>query len=79
MVKNPNYKNSDKSVFQNQSQETDRIDSFGYKTNKTGFSVGTEFEYFNDLNLGVETSTFYEDMKQMVQPQQNKNLRRELI
>jgi len=64
MVKNPNYKNSDKSVFfKIQSQETDRIDSFGYKTNKTGFSVGTEFEYFNDLNLGVETSTFYEDME----------------
>ena len=64
MVKNPNYKNSDKSVFfKIQSQETDRIDSFGYKTNKTGFSVGTEFEYFNDLNLGLQTSTFYEDME----------------
>ncbi len=64
MVNNPNYKNSDKSVFfKIQSQETDRIDSFGYKTNKTGFSVGTEFEYFNDLNLGVQTSTFYEDME----------------
>ena len=64
MVNNPNYNNSDKSVFfKIQSQETDRIDSFGYKTNKTGFSVGTEFEYFNDLNLGVQTSTFYEDME----------------
>ena len=64
MVINPNYKNSDKSLFfKIQSQETDRLDSFGYKTNKTGFSIGTEFEYFNDLNLGVETSTFYEDME----------------
>jgi len=64
MVINPNYKNSDKSLFfKIQSQETDRLDSFGYKTNKTGFSIGTEFEYFNDLNLGLETSTFYEDME----------------
>ncbi len=64
MLNNPNYKNSDKSVFfKIQSQETDRMESFGYKTNKTGFSVGTEFEYFNDLNLGLETSTFYEDME----------------
>ena len=63
-VNNPNYRNSDKSVFfKIQSQETDRLEAFGYKTNKTGFSVGTGFEYLNDLNLGLETSTFYEDME----------------
>ena len=44
-----------------QSQEIDRLDAFGYKTNKNGFSIGTRFEYLRDLNLGLETSTFYED------------------
>ena len=54
-VTNPNYKNSDKSVFLEifQAFETDRLTDFGYKTNKTGFSFGTNFEYLDDLNLGL--------------------------
>ena len=63
-INNPNYLNSDKEVFLKlQSQEIDRLDAFGYKTNKNGFSIGTRFEYLRDLNLGLETSTFYEDME----------------
>ena len=63
-INNPNYLNSDKEVFfKLQSQEIDRLDAFGYKTNKNGFSIGTRFEYLRDLNLGLETSTFYEDME----------------
>ncbi len=63
-VSNPNYNNSDKAVFfKLQSQEIDRLDAFGYKTNKNGFSIGTKFEYLNDLNLGLETSAFYEEME----------------
>ena len=42
-VTNPNFKNSDKSVyFSAQTSETDRLTDFGYKTNKTGFTVGSE-------------------------------------
>jgi outer membrane protein insertion porin family len=37
-VTNPNYKNSDKSIYFNaEAIETDNYKTFGYKTNKTGF------------------------------------------
>ena len=60
-VSNPNYKNTDRSVsFGIQAIEIDRASSFGYKTNKTGFSVGTGFEYFRDLTLNIDFSNYYE-------------------
>ncbi|MDC3174279.1 outer membrane protein assembly factor BamA [Candidatus Pelagibacter sp.] len=60
-ISNPNFKNSDKSVFLNiQALETDRMSSSGYKTNKTGFTVGTDFEYYDDLNFGIGNSNYYE-------------------
>ena len=60
-VTNPNYKNSDKSVFFNlQTLETDKMKTSGYKTNKSGFRVGTAFEYYDDFNLGIATSHYYE-------------------
>ena len=49
-VQNPNYKNSDKSVnLSLEASEFDRLAGQGYKSQKTGFSTGTEFEYYNDL------------------------------
>ncbi len=63
-VRNKNYKNSDKEVFANvQAIEIDRIKDFGYKTNKTGFEVGTAFEYLEDFNFGISTRSFYEKME----------------
>ena len=60
-ITNPNYKNSDKSIFLNiQAIETDRLTNFGYKTNKTGFDIGTGFEYLDDLNLSLSARMFYE-------------------
>ena len=60
-ITNPNYKNSDKSVHASfQATEIDRIKDFGYKTNKVGFSFGTDFEYFKDFDIGIGTSSFYE-------------------
>ena len=60
-VTNPNYKNSDKSInFTLMATETDRLTTSGYKTNKTGFSLGSTFEYYDDLFLNIGTSTFYE-------------------
>ena len=60
-VNNPNYQNSNKSLFMNiEASELDRLSSFGYKSNKTGFSFGTSFEYFQDLNLGISIDNFYE-------------------
>ena len=60
-VTNPNFNNSDKSVYLSfQAAETDRLTDFGYKTNKTGFTVGTNFEYLDDLKLGIGSSNYYE-------------------
>ena len=60
-VSNPNFKNSDKSIFFNlQTLETDRMSTSGYRTNKSGFKVGTEFEYYDDLNFGIGSSNYYE-------------------
>ena len=60
-VDNPNYNNSDKSIyFTAQAIETDRLTISGYKTNKTGLSIGTKFEYQNDFYLGIGNSNFYE-------------------
>jgi len=56
-----NYKNSNKAVsFSIQADEVDRLTDFGYKSNKMGFSVGTNFEYLEDLSLGLGTSSYYE-------------------
>ena len=62
-VNNPNYKNSDKSInFALMSSEEDRLTRSGYKTNKTGFSLGTRFEYYDDFFLNIGASTFYEEL-----------------
>ena len=63
-VNNPNYRNSDKSLFATlQSLEIDQLADYGYKTNKTGFEIGTRFEYLEDLNFGLSTSSFYENIE----------------
>ena len=63
-LRNPNYKNSDKAIQTNiQSFETDRLSDFGYKNNKTGISIGTDFEYYDDLILGLGFNSYYEDIE----------------
>ncbi len=63
-VKNPNFRNSNKSInFDVLAIETDKLTDFGYKTNKTGFSVGTRFEYYDDFFLNIGTSNFYEKLE----------------
>ena len=63
-IDNPNYKNSDKSInFSLMATEIDRLTSSGYKTNKTGFSLGSRFEYYDDFFLSIGTSTFYEELE----------------
>ncbi len=60
-VSNPNYRNSDKSIFSSlQALTTDRLESSGYKTSKSGFTFGTRFEYLDDFNLGLSTTNYYE-------------------
>ena len=43
--------------------ETDNYELFGYKTNKTGFSLGTNYEFLDDFFLGIGTSNFYEKIE----------------
>ena len=63
-VTNPNYKNTNKSTFFNlQAIEIDQLKDYGYKTNKTGFELGTNFEYFEDFRLGLSSSTFVEKIE----------------
>ena len=58
---NKNYKNSDKSVFVSaEASESDNFNTFGYKTKRTGISIGTDFEYLNDFYLGINNSNYYE-------------------
>ncbi len=63
-VSNPNFRNSDKFVFFNvQAIEIDRLTNFGYKTNQTGFDIGTGFEYFDDLNFSITSKNYFEDIE----------------
>ena len=60
----PNYKNTDKSAFMTiKANETDRLKDFGYKSNVMGFSLGTKFEYKNDLRLGLEYENLVEKIE----------------
>jgi outer membrane protein insertion porin family len=63
-IKNPNYKNTDKSLYFNiEALENDNLKNFGYKSNKTGFNIGTNFEYLRDFRLGLGSSNFYEEIE----------------
>ena len=63
-LNNPNYKGTNRSLdFSAQSQTTDRLQNFGYKSSKTGFSVGSGFEFYEDLFLNIGTSSYFEDLK----------------
>ena len=60
-ARNPNFNNSDKSLFFSvEATEDDNYKTFGYKTTKTGMSIGTDFEYLNDFYIGLNSSNFYE-------------------
>ena len=55
-VSNPNYKNSDKRIdLALEASSVDRLGTSGYKSNVTGFTIGTQFEYLDDFRLGLST------------------------
>ena len=63
-IQNPNFNNSDKSIYVNvQSSETDKLTDSGYKTSKTGFTLGTNFEYYDDFFLGTSINSYYESIE----------------
>ena len=62
-LNNPNYKGSNKSLnFSVESRDTDRLENFGYKSNKSGISIGSGFEYYDNLYLNIGTSTYVEKL-----------------
>jgi len=63
-VINPNYNNSEKDlIFSAESSELDRLKDYGYKSNKTGFSIGTKFEHLDDLFITPKLSSFVESLE----------------
>ena len=63
-VTNPNYNNSDKTVRTSiESSSNDFMSASGYKSSRTGFSIGTEFEQKNNFFVNLDLSNFYEDLE----------------
>ena len=63
-LNNPNYKGSNRSLNASlESTVTDRLTNFGYKSNKTGFSVGSAFELYDDLYWNTGISSYLEKLE----------------
>ena len=63
-VYDPNWRNTDKSInYTVESTEIDYFKTSGYKTNRTGFIIGTDFEYLDSLDFGIGSSTYYENIE----------------
>ena len=63
-MNNPNYKGSNKSLNASlESSITDRLKNFGYKSDKTGFSIGSGFEFYDDLYWNRGVSSYVEKLE----------------
>ena len=63
-LNNPNYKGSNRSLNTSiESTVTDRLENFGYKSNKTGFSIGSGFEFYDDLYWNTGFSSYVEKLE----------------
>ena len=63
MVVNPNFRNSDRSLNTTiESTSSDFMTSSGYKTTRTGLSLGTGFEQFKDTYVNFDISNYYEKL-----------------
>jgi len=62
-LNNPNYKGSNRSLNASlESTVTDRLKNFGYKSNKTGLSIGSAFEFYDDLYWNTGFSSYVEKL-----------------
>ena len=63
-INNPNYKGSNRSLNTSlESTVTDRLKDFGYKSNKAGFSIGSGFEFYEDLYWNTGISGYVEKLE----------------
>ena len=64
MINNPNYNFTDKALKAGLDiSSTDRSESSGYKSSKTGFVLGTGFEQYEDFFFTPEISVAFEDIE----------------
>jgi outer membrane protein insertion porin family len=63
-LNNPNFKGSNRSLNTSlESTTTDRLTDFGYKSNKTGFSIGSGFEFYDDLYWNTGISSYIDKLE----------------
>ncbi len=63
-VTNPNFNYSDKSLSTSiESTNIDKLSESGYEATKTGFTLGTGFEQFQNVFFTPKISNFYEDLE----------------
>ena len=63
-VVNPNFRNSDRSLNTTiESSNADFLSTGGFKTSRTGFSMGTGFEQYTDLFVNLDISAYYEKLE----------------
>ncbi len=64
LVVNPNFRNSDRSLNTIiESTSSDNLSASGFKTSRTGFSIGTGFEQYSDLFVNLDVSAYYEKLE----------------
>jgi len=62
-VVNPNYNYSGNEIrFTAESTRTSKMSTFGYDSTKTGFSLGTTFEQYEDIYISPDLSAYYESL-----------------
>ena len=62
-IVNPNWNYSDKALIASiESSVTDRLTDYGYETNKTGFSLGSAWEQYDDVIFSPKVKAFYEKL-----------------
>ena len=62
-INNPNFNYSNKSLITSvESTKIDKLKDNGYETTKTGFSLGTRFEQYENTFISPRLSTYIEDL-----------------
>jgi len=63
-LNNPNFNDTNKAVYSSiEVTEIDKLKDFGYKTNRSGFSYGTNFEFLDDLRFGIGNKNYYQKIE----------------
>jgi outer membrane protein insertion porin family len=63
-LNNPNFNDTNKAVYSSiEVTEIDKLKDFGYKTNRSGFSYGTNFEFLDDFRFGIGNKNYYQKIE----------------